>query len=1110
MVSRELYLFFLTNKQGHSYYVENGIVKARLEPTWLPEAPDGWLNTELSFARNAKYYGLNRSFTNPVKFVGDGATIIRYLFYTGKGVEQELFLNINKWNDLTGKYDHYYKGGVDLSKMNDEAATGVTVNLLESGLLQMLKANENNVYEIPCNGSIPQNILTSIDGILFKARYNYLIPAVDLINNSAENCFALPIIYQNADGDSIGIIKNDQTYEQFNEGSVFSYVKDSANYFFQSIAPIVPAAGGKLKFTVSTDTLPTGQLRIYYFTSKDIAFPSAPRLLFNQNNLDTTKTYELDLGQAINLAANEKLFLIIRMSDNPDRNFTVHIKESTLTLDFDSRYKTTQAWGITYEDAYKFIVDKISAGKYQGVSSLLNAYRNLVLVSGMSLRNSADDQGKPNAVIKISLSDLFISANAILNASLGNEKNSTVAGEHLFLERKKYVFDPSAVSMNLGEVSGLTISVADQYFANNLKIGYAEQKYDEKQGNLEYNTTSQYQLPVQKFTKDFQLISKIRGDSYGVEYTRYLTPGNNTVNNKSDNDVFVINVEKQTTQLNAAAVLIDTDPGGGYFSITGATDSSFTPNQKFIVSGTAQNNGVFTVKSVILGVNVYNVYVHEAVATEISDVTFRFETYKLLRENYTSISGVVNPQTAYNIKDLTPGRMVRAHGNYFRGIFHNQTGEYLKFLTSDKNKELVTLINGQTIIEKMDIQISSLDSPLFYPYIFTFRTQVPITFEQIMTGAANGHIHFTYNGISFYGFPIEVSVKPSLNDVQEWKLLVSPMTNIADLQDLDINGLNFINAMGYSIFVPHLCPVKFVPLGATLPAQYHFKHMDDWWFSEQIQMYAHQPRYFAKWQNNDAIEIQVQTNGLGPVQIEVLNAKGEVQNSIALAFVNDPAITAPQILYEGTVDLSTLAEGAYYLHLTAGVGADVAEMISEPLHIKADWPDTLLIKYSNKKNKQACIFTTGYNPSFRVEGWIDTFKPEAQFTTHINQPADIELLNGIPYRTHKLNIGFDQGHPDWVFDKLNRITLLNRVLYDGEQYSRDSDAKWEAINIPGSPLKFSSLQIRPAKNRDGVSVSTDGAINEGTALTVVYDIETNAFGDGAGSSNVVRVTKVDD
>lgn len=1164
-VPRQLYLFFLTNKEGHSYYVENGIVKSRLTPTWLPEDPEGWKDAQISFGRNARYFGLNRSFTNPLKFIGDGAQIIRHLFWTNKGIEQELYLLINKWNDQNGIYEPYYKAQVDLSKKKDKASTGVTVNLLESGLLQLLKANENKVYEIPCDGSIPENIKIKIDGILLKAKYNYSFINYSYLFNSivaATTRFtSFPIAFLNIEGESAGIISGNMEAAAAISDSVW-FQQNTTNLLLSSLSDINIRLSGTwpLKCSAARNGAINRVTVGYAYGLPDGTSNFIPIQVFN--NVVAAQSLQTTINVSTTLNALKKLVLLVKVELISANTFIqLDSSESPLTIELDSKPPNTETWAIKPEDLFKLLVNKMTAGKYAGVSSLLQNYSHLSLTSGMALRRLE------KAVIKTSLSDFFTSFNAVLNAALGNEKILTAAGEQLFFEKKEYVFDRSSVTLSLGEVADLEIEVAENYFFNDLKIGYPEQKYDEKQGQNEYNTTSQYSLPLLKLQKDNQLISKYRADSYGIEYTRNFTPGNNTVNNKSDNDVFILCIDTatpttetfQATKNNPeldntgnAAVKYETIGGSPLF-IANADNSEFTytgaaqntlisgsiavkktdnsncgisirvndvPVWQTIQAGDGNTNGLGggTGINVVLNpgdkIKVFVSYVgvglipnevlHSILTIKLTAVV----VYNLLRENYTSITGIVNPQTAYNIKDLTPARMVRAHGNWIRSLLHNQVNEYLTFLTSDKNKELATVLGATTIIEKMDIAVSLLNNPLFYPYIFLFRTKVPFTFEQIMNGAANGHIHFTYNGISLYGFPFEVSVKPTLNDEQEWKLLMSPMTNLSELEDLDINGLNFINAMGLSLFVPHLCPVKFVRLGATLPAQYHFKHMDEWWFSEQIQHFVHQPKYFAKWQTNDVIKLQCQTNGLGPVQVELLNAQGTVVATVPLNNVADPSVVLPQVLFEGSVNLNGLDEGAYYLLLSAGTGGTISQMISEPLHIKADHPDTLLFEYSNKRNKQACVFTTGYKPSFRVEGWLDGFKPDSQFTTHVNQPADIELLNGIPIRGHRLNIGYNEGLPDWAIDKMNRIMLLNDVSADGLAISRDGDSKFEEINIPGSPLKFWSIRIREAKNRDGVSVAADGSSTSG--LTVVYNIDTAAFGDGAGSSNIVQVTKVDD
>ena len=1093
-VPRQTYLFFLTDSGGRSYFVDNGTVKSRLTPTWLPEAPEGWIDTQISFARSTTYYGLNRSFVPPVKFAGDGATIIRFLFYTEDGVEQKLFLNINKWNDEDGIYQPYYKGGVDLSKIDDDVAVGVTVNLLESGLLQLLKSNEKNVFEIPCDGSDPSHVRVSVDGILFDNTVNY-----ELIEEEIDNAlyaFFIPgVVFLNNDGTSFNTETNGQQTTAIG-GSVADYYRDSDNYLFRSSDPLTVQSAGTIQFQCTQNDIAAG-FRLYYRTST-----GAITDLFNTTPLVVGQVYSVDMTAALTLAASEKLYLGAVMGGTPSVHLKVKLLESAFSLKIKTKFQTTECWGIPAIDLFKQLVLKTTDGKYTGSSSLLNSLRNLVIVSGQSLRQI------DKAVIKTCLYDFFQSFNAILNGSMGVQKITTGLGEELFFEKKRYVYNPDTVTLDIGEVSDFHVTVNEDLFFNTLKVGYPDNSYDNKSGNNEYNTTAQWSSPITKITKNLDLISKYRADSYGVEYTRYLTPGNNTVNNKSDNDVFILNID--TGIGNAVAVNLIFVATGNY--ITAPPLTTFRVGMVVEISGTANNNRQFTVTGISNYGTGQSVFVAETVVDEASIVaTITYISgllYPLKRVAYDSITGIDNPDTAYNIEMLTPKRMMAAWGNFLRGVLHNHPTDYIKFLSIDKNKNLATVKGSEIFIESSDQQIGQLDSPLLYPYQFAFKTKVPLTFEQIMTGAANGHIRFTYNGQEFFFFPTEVSVKPTLNDTQEWKGIVSPSTSLEKLLNLDINGLNFVTAMGYSMFIPHLNPVQFVPLGITLPAQYHYKNMDQWWYSEGISRYVSQPAYAQKWQTNDLIELQLQTNGLGPVKVELLDCSGTVRDTVSFSTVSDPAVITPQVLYQATVSLSGYTEGLYYLLITAGTGETIAQVISEPLHIAADHPETMLLEYSNSRNKQACIFSSNYLPNIRFEGWIDSFKPESTFTTYVNQPADIQLLNGIPHRSLRLNIGSNAGIPDYVADKVNRILLLTSTKIDGVDYTRDTDAKMESVVTPGTPLKYWSIVIRPAENRDGLSVSTDGTLDGG--LTVVYNINTKSFGDGSGQNdNTVQVTDVD-
>jgi hypothetical protein len=286
----------------------------------------------------------------------------------------------------------------------------------------------------------------------------------------------------------------------------------------------------------------------------------------------------------LDLDANENLFIFF-FSQNSSHN--IKIIGGEFDISFSSRYKASAPWGIRGYDLFKLIVANINdyattsiqQFNYGADSQLLQQFLNFVFTSGDALRASTDTfyqkyfnranngslQGVPlnfyksyGPVIKISLSDFFDSINPILNAALSNQK---LPGENesLFLEEKGYVFNSSVITFNLGEVQGLMISWAMDYFFNIVKVGYPNQQYDEKAGKYEYNTTAQWQAPIKTLNKTLELIAKCRTDSCGIEYTRYNTAGGkSTTYNNSDNSVFLLNSDTDSDTFDSfAAAMAD-------------------------------------------------------------------------------------------------------------------------------------------------------------------------------------------------------------------------------------------------------------------------------------------------------------------------------------------------------------------------------------------------------------------------------------------------------------------------------------------------------------------------------------------------------------------------
>jgi len=192
-MNKRKFLYFLTNSAGQSYYVDNSIVKLSASPVPLPKSPIGWADQLIKYTRNDTYTGLFPSFTLPLRFVKEGAKILRQRFWT-YGEEDVIFLIILKLDSLTGKHKTYYKGEIDLSKQND------TINFFEvsvtpSGFYKMLKAYENTVFEIPLKNEVP----IEMDGLELQKRSNFAVFSNGSVA-TALGVHTLGCVYVNSEG----------------------------------------------------------------------------------------------------------------------------------------------------------------------------------------------------------------------------------------------------------------------------------------------------------------------------------------------------------------------------------------------------------------------------------------------------------------------------------------------------------------------------------------------------------------------------------------------------------------------------------------------------------------------------------------------------------------------------------------------------------------------------------------------------------------------------------------------------------------------------------------------------------------------------------------------
>jgi len=1369
-VSSQYWKYFLTEtSSGLCYYIDSmgnlqkGNIVLDGKDYSLPEDPDGWEDIQLSYARNSTYWGINRSFSIPLKFIGDGARIVRKLFYLGRGTEQPVTLVVCKWDESNGAFMPYYSGQLDLTQNVNEVTEGVTVNVMEGGIIQLLKSYENTTIELPCDGSIPENIKILADGIKFNDVFHYQI--LKLASPYAGDQ-PLPLVYVSNDGDNIGVIKGDQNLEQPYAG----YYQKSANFIFSSTQS---ATTVRIQGSISIKSDPSQHNTIFYmYAVTSLAQPRgvggtdhAVGLVTGQNPqptdptpfflpsksqivIDGQRTFDFD--QTISLQPNENLFIFFfnNFSGSP-----IQILGGSLSVAFSSKLRPSRVWGITAPNVWKLIGQRLNAlasttdqpFNYAFTSDLLQEVERFVLTSGDAIRASTDpnyfqyynqatvNPSNPNntdynqfttqgPVLKIKLSDFFAWINAVKCASLGNQPDSN-GKDSIFIESRFYVLDPSNVTMTLPQVSNFKISPDTDHLFNWLEVGYQANDYDETSGKFEYNNTSRFQPNVKALAKTLGIISPIRADSYGFELKRYNTQGGKSSTfNQGDSDKWALNIDFTsfvydfykasftsniqntasatntnlllikgmnyqsvvcgtldgeyfingldfsifmfnqpapgvksiavsftallnglagdsaliTMYINGVAIsqwfgivtttntifngvysntlffnkgdniyfTVDTfrtctvqinsmslNIGAGYFicqlagpltiqaSITqqlislpiitantvvvdgntiqvvsygfqyfrflsNVQDKNFNWSlaiSAFIQGGTSETvtfdlwkNGVnighivyngttaqTTINAVhnpqfsgAVGLVNYDTYWITASCTNVScwiySIDFLFQSgtikaYPFLRKVYDVISGIPNPETGFNIEDFTPMRMLMANGRALRSMLFMIGNGSLSFQTADKNQFLSNTLNGVSITENASIDYHQLGNPKWLPLVFEFDTQVPYTAKQIFDASANGYISFLWKGKTYYGYPLNVTVKPALNDSQSWKLLAAETNLIPDLVELDWDGILTLQLM--DSMIPYINPVHFVPLNYIKASKYNSYTMDEDWLVNRIKDYCDKNNYFAPWQLNDTIPFQCQTSGLSPATVTVLNCKGQpIGISFDLTQIVTDSVISPQSVFQGEFLASLLPdEGKYYFLWTMGVGAGTAQWISEGIWVKKLWPKSQLYDYSNSRNKLATIFNsaTPFHPCIRVLSQINKYVPKSAFKTYNNEPQDSILLNAIPYDTWSLDVGFGSGIPDYLIRKIARIFDLDTVFIDGNQYTRDADSEPDIKYIDGQAKGYFKMQIRKAKNTDGITLNTAGQL-EGPQQAG-YVIDAAAFGTTNGQ-NLIQVT----
>lgn len=777
------FINWLFSEEKKPYYEDsNGLIaegdkdtllKPDGQPAHLDYAPDGWKDTLVNYGRNETYLGLFREFTVPMRFVKDGAKILRHILWT-KGKNAIAYFAMHRLNRLTYPtlYDTFTYGELDFVKSKQQQKdNSFTINVMQGGLSKLLKSNEGTIYEIRINTDLEHKELY-LDGLPFNNKVIYTIYNGQEIVGSdpgvALHYLGMGVIDKT--GISQGVIIQDQIYQ-------LVVPLPNNNFFTGSVnKTILVKLKGKVNGMCtagSNGTIGCSLRRVS--DSSSTVYEEIGHIA--PGDYDAGQEFSIDIDTQITLYPNQRLTFIVGAS-NPVTS-TFQIWGTEISVEYEVSFDPTICKCLTPYTLFKRLVDKMTEGKYGVKSDFLSNLDDIFITSGTALRVYFDDSS-----VKTSLSDFFQALR-----TLGKKKYSVGLGienDKLVIEELDYFFRQDII-MDLGIVNDLEVSVAENMIYNTIKVGYKDQTVDDINGRNEVNVTQLYSTPNTRSPKELNLVSPYRADPYGIEATRTDQFGQKQTSNKSDNETFITSVEKQASisiVYYSGGFQIEINTGFYYVKIPTVLNS-LTPGEQIVITNSVSNNGTFTVEATIYIIAGFTyIKVTQPVTNEIvlnGNINFISTTiWNLKRPAYTSITGVANPSRIYNV-ELSPKRGLLNCGGLIHSTHDKDDIKLIKFESAIRNIELSTTIGGVTIAEKDSVLIGSLQEKLFLEYYMSFTTQVPIDFTTLMTANPYGKIQFTdgKTGIVLYGFLWDGGIKPEPTEKQTWKIIAAPNQDLS-------------------------------------------------------------------------------------------------------------------------------------------------------------------------------------------------------------------------------------------------------------------------------------------------------------------------------------------
>ncbi len=514
-----------------------------------------WDDFELAYKRS-NYDGVLRSFSTKFEFVNRSYNLLKEEYsknYLSSSAGIAFYKRNNSWN-----WDKVFQCALDFSSYSDDGYT-ISINAIDDTLAAIIKAKRNIQYEYLVSELKPQSLY--YDGLKFQYEAKYVSGGTTVEDDANLQYIQFHGALQAEGGTRpatvsfpVYILDNSELPKR-DSPLVFTdepFTTDgSVQIFAEALSNIDITLKLSFSFYVTADNAHgTAYADVVLFVKRangDLARFGAWRHI--AGNIPTI------VSELINISLNSGdsigMDLLLYNSATPiTMTWTTYLRGFSLSVNFQSRINPVNIDVLLLTTVAEKLLESMTDSSDYSVD-IYNYVPGGITRSRLSscfIMPAESARNLPNAKLYTSFKKFC----EFMEAEFGYVL--VVEGNNVTFIHRYALFDNYVVKDLSDQINDYEYSVNSSLVNTSVKVGYDKQDYDSINGRDEFRFTNEFSTGLKLTDNTLSFISPYRADAYGIEFL-VQKRGEDTTDNDSDNDVFIVGCQYATSAENGNLLL---------------------------------------------------------------------------------------------------------------------------------------------------------------------------------------------------------------------------------------------------------------------------------------------------------------------------------------------------------------------------------------------------------------------------------------------------------------------------------------------------------------------------------------------------------------------------